>query len=123
VLGDLVTAARNQLSDVRGPGESAHAQLAVLPMGDTVTRYHIAVDVDDRPGVLAAVATEFARHEVSIQTVRQEGRGSDAQLVVVTHPARDAALAATVSGLAHMDMVREVTSVMRVEADSESDSA
>ncbi|CAN5626049.1 homoserine dehydrogenase [soil metagenome] len=123
VLGDLVTAARNQLSDVRGPGESAHAQLAVLAMGDTVTRYHIAVDVDDRPGVLAAVATEFARHEVSIQTVRQEGRGSDAQLVVVTHPARDAALAATVSGLAHMDMVREVTSVMRVEADSESDSA
>ncbi|CAN5756868.1 homoserine dehydrogenase [soil metagenome] len=122
VLGDLVTAARNRLSDVRGPGESTHAQLEVLAMGDTVTRYHIAVDVDDRPGVLAAVATEFSRHEVSIQTVRQEGRGSDAQLVVVTHLARDAALAATVAGLAHMDMVREVTSVMRVEGEPEPES-
>ncbi len=119
VLGDLVSAARNRLSEVRGTGESAHAQLAILPMGDTTTRYHIAVDVDDRTGVLAAVATEFSRHGVSIQTVRQEGRGDDAELVVVTHPASDAALAATVQGLARMDMVREVSSVMRVEAEGE----
>ena len=116
VLGDLVGAARNRLADVRGPAESVHAQHDVLPMGDTLTRYHIAVDVDDRAGVLAAVAQEFSRHGVSIQTVRQEGRGDDAQLVVVTHIARDADLAATVGGLAAMDMVREVSSVMRVEA-------
>ncbi len=119
VLGDLVSAARNRLGDVRGPGESAHAQLPVLAMGDVTTRYHICVDVDDRTGVLAAVATEFSRHGVSIQTVRQEGRGDDAQLVLVTHPARDADLAATVAALAHMEMVREVSSVMRVEAEAE----
>ena len=119
VLGDLVTAARNRVAGVRGAGESAYARLDVLPMGETVTRYHIFVDVDDRVGVLAAVATEFSRHGVSIQTVRQEGRGDDAQLVVVTHPAADAALAATVEALAHMDMVREVSSVMRVEAEGD----
>jgi homoserine dehydrogenase len=119
VLGDLVTVARNRLNDVRGVGESAYAQCEVLPMGDTSTRYHIAIDVDDRTGVLAAVATEFSRHGVSIQTVRQEGRGDDAQLVIVTHRARDAALAATVAGLSGMEMVREVTAVMRVEADQE----
>ena len=62
------------------------------PMGDTVTRYHVAIDVDDKPGVLASVATLFAEHGVSIQTVRQEGRDDDAQLVVVTHSATDAAL-------------------------------
>jgi homoserine dehydrogenase len=119
VLGDLVTTARNRLASVRGVGESVHAQCEVLPMGDTSTRYHIAIDVDDRTGVLAAVATEFSRHGVSIQTVRQEGRGDDAQLVIVTHRARDAALAATVAGLSGMEMVREVTAVMRVEADQE----
>jgi len=119
VLGDLVSAARNRLSDVRGVGESVHAQCEVLPMGDTSTRYHVAIDVDDRTGVLASVATEFSRHGVSIQTVRQEGRGDDAALVIVTHRARDAALAATVAGLADMEMVREVTSVMRVEAEPE----
>ncbi|MGI8524157.1 MAG: homoserine dehydrogenase [Nocardioides sp.] len=115
VLGDLVTVARNRRSETRGAGESAYADRAVLAMGETLTRYHVAIDVDDRAGVLAAVATAFADHGVSIQTVRQEGRGADAQLVVVSHQASDAALAATVEHLRGMDIVREVTSVMRVE--------
>jgi homoserine dehydrogenase len=84
-------------------------------MGETRTRYHVAIDVDDRAGVLAAVANAFADQGVSIQTVRQEGRGADAQLVVVSHPATDAQLSATVEHLRNMDIVRDVTSVMRVE--------
>jgi homoserine dehydrogenase len=119
VMGDLVTVARNRLAGTRGAGESAYADRAVLPMGETVTRYHVAIDVDDRAGVLAQVATAFAEHGVSIQTVRQEGRGADAQLVVVSHTATDAQLAATVEHLRGMDIVREVTSVMRVEGGDE----
>jgi homoserine dehydrogenase len=88
-------------------------------MGETVTRYHVALDVDDRAGVLAAVAHAFAEHDVSIQTVRQEGHGDDAQLVVVSHRATDAALAATVEALRGMDFVHDVSSVMRVEGDGE----
>jgi homoserine dehydrogenase len=61
------------------------------------------------------VAGAFADQGVSIQTVRQEGRGEDATLVLVTHTAPDAALAATVRRLAEMDTVRRVASVMRVE--------
>jgi homoserine dehydrogenase len=119
VLGDLVTVARNRLDDVRGAGESAYAQCEVLPMGQTETRYHVALDVDDRAGVLAAVAQAFAEQGVSIQTVRQEGRGDDAQLVVVSHRATDAALSATVETLRTMDFVHDVSSVMRVEGDPE----
>jgi homoserine dehydrogenase len=119
VLGDLVTVARNRLNDVRGVGESAYAQCEVLPMGETLTRYHVAMDVDDRAGVLAAVALAFAEHDVSIQTVRQEGHGDDASLVVVSHQATDAALSATVQALRRMDFVHDVTSVMRVEGDAE----
>jgi homoserine dehydrogenase len=115
VLGDLVTVARNVLAGTRGAGESAYADRRVLPMGDTRTRYHVAIDVDDRAGVLATVAHAFSDHGVSIQTVRQEGRDEDAELVVVSHEATDAALAATVEQLQGMDIVREVTSVMRVE--------
>jgi homoserine dehydrogenase len=119
VLGDLVTVARNRLAGTRGAGESAYADRAVLPMGETLTRYHVAIDVDDRAGVLASVALAFAEHGVSIQTVRQEGRGADAQLVVVSHESTDAALSATVEHLRGMDIVREVTSVMRVEGAGE----
>ena len=115
VLGDLVTVGRNRLMGTRGPGESAYADRVLLPMGETVTRYHVSIDVDDKAGVLAAVAAAFAEHDVSIQTVRQEGRGADAQLVVVSHAATDAQLSATVEHLRGMSIVRGVNSVMRVE--------
>jgi homoserine dehydrogenase len=119
VLGDLVAVARNRLSGGRGAGESAYADLRVRSIGETPTRYHISLDVADRPGVLAAVAQAFADHEVSISTVRQEGRGNDATLVLVTHVAPDAALSGTVDDLHRMDTVRRVTSVMRVEGDGQ----
>ena len=114
VLGDLVAVARNRVVGGRGPRESAYADLPVQPIGEVPTRYHISLDVEDRAGVLAAVANAFAAAGVSISTVRQEGRGDDASLVVVTHTAPDAALAATVADLSQLPVVRKVASVMRV---------
>ncbi|HVF19939.1 MAG TPA: homoserine dehydrogenase [Mycobacteriales bacterium] len=115
VLGDIVAVGRNHLSGSRGAGESAYADLPVRPMGLTRTRYHVSLDVADMPGVLAEVAGAFAAQDVSIQTVRQEGHGDDATLVLVTHEAPDEALARTVGWLRGLDVVRAVTSVMRVE--------
>ena len=122
VLGDLVAVARHRVAGGRGPGESAYARLPVLPMGLTTTRYHVSLDVTDRPGVLAQVAQCFADHDVSIETVRQQlhsGKdvGPRAELVVVTHRASDAALSATVDALAGLDVVQAVASVMRVEGE------
>jgi homoserine dehydrogenase len=118
VLGDVVAAARNRLSGTRAPSESAYAHLPIRPIGEAVTRYHISLDVADRRGVLATVAGVFAKHEVSIATVRQSGRDADAELVIVTHGAPDANLAATVEELATLDIVRSITSVLRVEGGS-----
>ncbi len=115
VLGDLVAVARNTLSGARGAGESSYADLRVRPMGEVVTRFHISLDVADKAGVLASVANTFSAHDVSIRTVRQEGHGDDASLVVVTHTATDAALQAVVEELRGSDVVRAVASVMRVE--------
>ena len=115
VLGDLVAVARNTLSGAPGPGASDYAELRVRPMGEVVTRYHISLDVADKAGVLAAVAQAFSDQDVSIRTVRQEGHGDDASLVVVTHTATDAALQAVVEQLRGLDSVRAVASVMRVE--------
>jgi homoserine dehydrogenase len=115
VLGDLVAAARNRLSGTRAPSESSYADLPIRPIGEAVTRYHISLDVADRRGVLATVAGVFAKHEVSIATVRQSGRDQDAKLVIVTHVAPDANLAATVEELSRLDIVRSIASVLRVE--------
>jgi homoserine dehydrogenase len=119
VLGDLMAVARNRVAGGRGPRESAYAGLPVRPMGTVHTRYHVSLDVDDRAGVLAAIAGEFAHHGVSIAAVRQTGGGNGgdaaARLVVVTHAAPEAALAATVDVLEGLDAVRAVDSVLRVE--------
>jgi homoserine dehydrogenase len=117
VLGDLVAVARNKISGGRGPRESAYAALPLQPMGQVPARYHISLDVDDKAGVLASVANAFAEAGVSISTVRQQGRGAEATLVVVTHSAPDAALSATVGRLSELESVHRVTSVMRVMGD------
>src|SRR5690242_8484533 len=114
VLGDLVAVCRNRLSGATGPGDSAYTQLPVSPMGEVVTRYHISLDVADKPGVLAQVATVFAEHGVSIDTVRQSGKDGEASLVVVTHRASDASLAGTVEALRSLDTVRGRSEERRV---------
>jgi homoserine dehydrogenase len=117
VLGDLVTIARNRLRGAVGPGESSYAARPVSKIGSVQTRYYVSLEVADVVGVLATIADVFSEHGVSIETVRQNGRGAAAQLVLVTHHAHDAALSATVQALRGMDVVRKVTSVMRVEGD------
>jgi homoserine dehydrogenase len=117
VLGDLVAVCRHKRDGSRGPGESAYAQLPVSPMGDVVTRYHISLDVADKPGVLAQCATVFADHGVSIDSVRQSVKDGEASLVVVTHRATDAALSATVEALRRLETVHGVASIMRVEGE------
>ncbi|NDA41571.1 MAG: homoserine dehydrogenase, partial [Actinobacteria bacterium] len=96
VLGDLIAIARNKTRGGEGHGESDYAQLAIAPIDNVLTRYLIRLDVADKPGVLASVAQTFASHNVSIETVRQSGRGSSAELIVMTHTATDSSLAATV---------------------------
>jgi homoserine dehydrogenase len=124
VTGDLVMAARNRVLGSRGQKESKYAQLSVAPMGLISTRYYVSMNVADKPGVLASVATEFAKREVSIAEVRQEGvvgeggRRIGARVVVVTHTATDAALSETVAALADLDVVQSVASVLRLEGTS-----
>jgi homoserine dehydrogenase len=124
-MGDVVMAARNRVHGGRGPRESKYAQLPIAPMGVISTRYYVSMTVEDRPGVLASVAMEFGRREVSIAEVRQEGildsngHPSGARIVVITHRATDAALSETVTALSGLDVVLEVNSVLRLEGTSE----
>jgi homoserine dehydrogenase len=115
VLGDIVAVVRNRLAGLRGPDASTYAELPLVPIGDALTRYYVQLDVADRPGVLAPVADAFAQQGVSIKAMRQEGRGDEANLLIMTHTAREDALAKTVETLSAMSAVRAVDSVMRVE--------
>lgn len=121
VAGDLVMAARNRVQGGRAPRQSRYAKLPISPIGLITTRYYVSMDVTDKPGVLSSVAAEFAKREVSIAEVRQEGvvdadgRWAGARIVVVTHEASDGALSETVAALADLDAVQRVASVIRLE--------
>ena len=118
ILGDLIAIARNKTRGGEGHGESDYADLAIAPIDDVMSRYLIRLDVADKPGVLATVAQLFASHTVSIETVRQSGRGDSAELIVATHSAPEASLKKTVTALAKSDVVKSVESVLRIEGSS-----
>jgi homoserine dehydrogenase len=115
ILGDLVAAARNRVAGSLGPAQSTYADLKLRGIGDAVTSYYLNLRVADESGVLAAISNEFAKHDVSIQAVRQDGVGDDAGLIIRTHKATDEKLQATVNALKNMSAVRDVIGVMRVE--------
>jgi homoserine dehydrogenase len=125
VMGDVVMAARNRVQGGRGPRESKYAQLPIAPIGVIPTRYYVSLYVDDRPGVLSSVAAEFAKREVSIAEVRQEGivdhggQRVGARIAVLTHRATDAALSDTIAALRDLDAVSKINSVLRMEGAGE----
>lgn len=118
-------AARNRVQGGRGPRESKYARLAIAPIGVVPTRYYVSLYVSDKPGVLSSVAAEFAKREVSIAEVRQEGVVNEggqrvgARIAVLTHRATDAALSETITALGDLDAVSSVASVLRMEGAGE----
>ena len=117
VLGDLVGAAKRHLAGGPGLADSVHANLDILPVQAVDTRFQITLQVNDLPGVLASVATVFAQHGVSVETVDQNaaGQNSGALLTIMTHEAGEGELEAVVEDLRGNAAVQKVNSVIRVE--------
>lgn len=116
VVGDVIEIARNLQSGARAIGSSYHREAArIRPQGESNVRYYIVLSVSDQPGVLANVAGVFAQNDVSIASVRQEGSGDRAVLVLITHTASEDAHQRTFAELESLGAVKEIYSRMRVE--------
>jgi homoserine dehydrogenase len=74
----------------------------------------LRLEVADSPGVLAAIASVFGENRVSIASVRQDGRGDVATLILVTHEAAEQDHQSAVSRLHDLDVVRQVAATIRV---------
>jgi homoserine dehydrogenase len=117
VLGDLVSAAKRHIAGGPGLADSVHANLEILPVQFVTTRFQITLQVQDLPGVLAAVASVFASNDVSVETVSQSSAGKHgaALLTVMTHQALESDLNQVVQKLRASEAVQNVNSVIRVE--------
>jgi homoserine dehydrogenase len=113
VLGDVVDAAVNLR-------KGTHASLgtfapAVFAAPDALSSaYYLQIEVADRPGVLAAVASVFGNHGVSIRSMEQEGLDEQARIIFITHVARERDVERCLDDLRALDAVRHVVSVLRV---------
>jgi homoserine dehydrogenase len=106
VMGDLVTVARNRVKGTHGPAMTTYRRRGIAPIEDAMTSYYVTMQVRDEPGVLAKVASVFAKHQVSILTVRQTtDEDGHARLGIMTHIARDEEFTDTVSELRTMTSV------------------
>lgn len=118
VVGDLVEVARN-LQDDCAPlvGCTCSEHHPVLDIAELVTRYYIRLLVADRPGVLAATAKVFGDHGVSLASVIQRAAegGATAELVYVTHSAREADVRTSLEEMGANPAVLEICAVIRVE--------
>ncbi len=119
VLGDVIDAARDLRSGSQVVPRISFRPGSVVDASEVPTRWYLRLEVADKPGALARIATVFADAGVSIRSVWQEGRGDEATLLIVTHEALEKQQRAAAAALRHLDVVEEVAAAIRVEGEAE----
>lgn len=115
VVGDIVDVCRNMAFGSTGRVPcTCFVDRPALPIDGIETRYYVRMIVADRPGVLAAIAGVFGRHEVSIEMMRASAQAR-AESVWVTHSVREANLRAALAEAAGLPAVVSIESCIRVE--------
>jgi homoserine dehydrogenase len=99
VLGDVVS--------ILAGDAPVHETREELPLvADVPSSFYLYLEVADRPGVLARVATVLGDHEVSVKSVVQRGAGDEARLVMVVHECLESRFSAAVQALGELDDLR-----------------
>jgi len=114
VIGDVISIANT------APGGyirncTCYKQLGFFPSDEVVSRFYVRVRVADQPGVLAALAGVFGDEGVSIASMQQIGEEDSAQLVLVLHPMREAAVSRALARIEALPVVRSKPSAIRIE--------
>ncbi len=107
ILGDLVSILTG-VPAIPAPGGELSAAAEV------VSSFYLHLEVVDRPGVLAQVASVLGEHGVSVKSVVQKGVGEGARLAMVTHPIREQDFNAARDAIASLDFVSSPPRVIRV---------
>ena len=123
VVGDVVTEARHIAAGCTGPSIPLYKNLPKAPITASKAAFAVRFLIHDKPGVLAAIAAEFAKNGVSINGVNQDLKptmtdpgydGEIQQLRVVTHLTDEETLRNTVKAVQSLDFVTGEPSILRV---------
>ena len=81
-------------------------------------RYYIRMNVADKVGVLAQISQVLGNHNISISSVIQKETDAvkeTTEIVIMTHPAKEAAVAQALSKLKTLEVIKEINNSIRVE--------
>jgi homoserine dehydrogenase len=123
VVSDVIEIARNLLRGSTGRIPPSGFSLADLKMSTQVTpfdqvqcEYYLRILVVDRPGVLSRIAGVLGRHQISILSVLQKGRGESAvPIFIVTHRAKESNMRAALAEVDRLPDVLDRTRLIRIE--------
>lgn len=118
VMADVLDAARSITLGGRPYPWRYTADMSTVPMTELVSRYYIRIEVADKPGVLAVIARSFGDHGVSIASVIQkevDETAQTAELVVMTHPAKELSIQHSIAQIEQIPDVVQVGNMLRVE--------
>lgn len=117
VAGDIIEIARNINRGATGRIPcTCFEERPVKPMDEVSTKHYMRMQVADRPGVLAKIATIFGKEKVSLASVVQKsGSGEGAEIVWVTHASVERAVRRSLERIAKLPEVNAVCNWVRVE--------
>ena len=107
VLGDVVSV---MTGGARPPAPPLELELIT----DVRSAFYVHLEMQDRPGALAAVTKVLGDHEVSIKSVVQRGIGEGSRLVMVTHQVLESSLRTALAEVAELEAVHGVPRTIRV---------
>lgn len=116
IMGDVIDTVRNMVTGCCGRIPcTCYKELPMKRIGDIESRYFIRIEVEDRAGVLATVASVLGNNNVSIAKVVQKVRkGGYAELVVITDLAFEKNIKDAMVIFEGMSMVKQINSLIRV---------
>ena len=114
VVGDLFDIVRNILTDCCGRiGCTCYKQIPVKKIEQIASKYFIRMQVENRFGVLASVASVFGNNGVSIaQMIQKKKQGETAEIVLITDSVEERHLQDAVKVFEGMSVIREISSLM-----------
>ena len=119
VMADIVAVSRNIMYRIKPAGLLPMVRkLKMKPMSEVESRYYLRLNVFDQPGVLAQIATVLGSNRISISQVIQKETDEalqSAEIVIMTHVAREEAMQRALVGLGSLEVVRKINNFVRVE--------
>lgn len=116
VAGDIFEIARNIQAGSTGKIScTCYKNLPVKPVEEMRSRYFLRLKAEDRPGVLAGIASVFGNNNVSIsQVIQKSASGGAAELVVITDQVVERHFRDSLLVIKELSMVKDISSVLRV---------